>query len=253
MRLQIASDLHHQFAGAGLATSRLLPISQEADLLVLAGNIHLSDGVVSMYKDCGLPVVFVNGCSDLHGTDIKMTRKVLKVRALGTSVRYLERATFQYRNARFLGCCLWTDYCLSSAPLASAIRVANSRSADHRLIRYGRKLFGAEDAAREHAASRAWLAQQLAIAFDGPTVVVTHHAPSAKSIPLALRNREDCARLASELDDLVTKADIWVHGLIPDTVDYTIGRARVVCNARGLPWESYAGRRKFEPQFLVEF
>lgn len=252
MRLQIASDLHHQFSGAGLATSRLLPISKEADMLILAGNIHLSDAAINMYRDCGLPVVFVNGCIELHGADIGAARKVLFARTAGTSMRYLERTAFEQDHARFLGCCLWTDYCLGSRRPERVISAANRCSIYHRLIRYGRKSFGAEHAAKEHASSRAWLARQLAKTFDGATVVVTHHAPSIKSIPLALRNREECAALASELDDLVAKADVWIHGLIPDTLDYTIGRARVICNARGLPWESYAARRRFEPEFVIK-
>ncbi len=58
----------------------------------------------------------------------------------------------------------------------------------------GYRRFRPHDAARIHAATLAWLNARLSEPFDGPTVVVTHHAPSILSIPEHLRSdRCSCA------------------------------------------------------------
>ncbi len=57
---------------------------------------------------------------------------------------------------------------------------------DYRKIRVSpryRKLLP-EDTTLWHARSLRWLAEALAAPFDGSTVVVTHHAPSIRSVPL---------------------------------------------------------------------
>jgi hypothetical protein len=129
---------------------------------------------------------------------------------------------------------------------------ANRTSLDYRLIRHGNGLFKAEDSVSQHARCRAWLSRQLEKRFEGRTVVVTHHAPSGQSVPRVLRTNPVAASIASALDDLVRRADVWVHGRVADTLDYQIGSGRVVCNARGLPWDSSSDRRPFEREFLVE-
>lgn len=48
------------------------------------------------------------------------------------------------------------------------------------------------------------------------------------------------AAFASDLDAMVSKADLWVHGHIHDSMDYRLGKARVVCNWRGSPITIYA-------------
>ena len=95
-----------------------------------------------------------------------------------------------------------------------------------------------------HRQSRDWLAAKLDEPFDGKTVVVTHHAPSMRSI--AARYAEDpvSAAFGSNLNDLVAKANLWIHGHTHTAFRYQIGgripSRGVVCNPR-LPGETYAG------------
>ena len=91
-----------------------------------------------------------------------------------------------------------------------------------------------------HHRSRRWLQAQLD-ALDGErVVVVTHHAPSVRSVPARYAADPLSAAYASNLDDLILSASplLWVHGHIHDSFDYVIGDTRVVCNPRGyLPHE----------------
>ncbi len=81
-------------------------------------------------------------------------------------------------------------------------------------------------------------------------MVVTHHSPSAQSIPRQYENDILSASYASNLDNLVRELepDLWVHGHMHETCDYLIGKTRVVCNPRGYPDER---NPQFDPTLVV--
>jgi Icc-related predicted phosphoesterase len=82
-------------------------------------------------------------------------------------------------------------------------------------------------------------------------VVVTHHAPSQRSIPANYRDDILSAAYASQLDQFVedSLATVWIHGHIHEQQDYIIGRTRVLCNPRGYPDEP---NENFRPDFIIE-
>ena len=67
------------------------------------------------------------------------------------------------------------------------------------------------------------------------TVVVTHHAPSIRSVAEQYKNEHLSAAFASEMEKFIekTKPDLWVHGHVHTSSDYHIGSTRVICNPRG--------------------
>jgi Icc-related predicted phosphoesterase len=85
--------------------------------------------------------------------------------------------------------------------------------------------------------------------LDADTVVVTHHAPSARSVNPKYEGDYLNPAFASEiLGADGVDAPLWIHGHMHDAVDYTVGKTRVVCNPRGYPGEVY---RTGEYQFKV--
>ncbi|WP_341317455.1 metallophosphoesterase [Paraburkholderia sp. IMGN_8] len=252
MRLQVASDLHHGYIGSGLATARRLTVSPEADVLVLAGNVHSGAEGISLYADMHVPVVYVHGNQELHGLDIDRARQALRKRAAATSVTFLECAETYIEGVRFLGCCLWTDYQLSSIDKVLTMSEADRYLVDHRRIRRGARKFLPQDAVRENQKARSWLTDRLHEITASPTVVVTHHAPCLRSIPESLISSPYAPSLASDLRNLLPLASLWIHGHIHNTHEYTVGETAVVCNARGYPWERNSFRRKFEPEFVID-
>jgi hypothetical protein len=252
MRLQIASDLWHQYEGEGLATARPLALAGNVDYLILAGSIHTGAEMLRLYGSFDAPVLFVHGCGELRGRSPAGLSREFRKNANHTVVHYLERGVMHGVGIRFLGCCLWSDYAGGPLSRAESMGAANRTLIDHRVMTREGKLFRAEDAFVEHIACRDWLRRCLVTPFSGPTVVVTHFAPSYLSVPKHMRTTPTAAWHASSLDDLVRLADVWIHGRIPNTVDYMIDSTRVVCNARGLPRESTFPRRQFEPGFTIE-
>ena len=69
------------------------------------------------------------------------------------------------------------------------------------------------------------------------TVVITHFAPSFRSADPRYGAQPGTASFCNADDDLITKADLWIHGHLHCRHDYRVREAgretRVVCNARG--------------------
>ena len=236
MRVQIASDLHHEYARAGAPGSEALELANDVDLLILAGDIHARTKIIGLYGQCAVPVLYVHGNHEAYGTEYFALQHQLRTNLAGTALHFLERDELVMDGVRFLGCCLWTDYALRPPWRTVAMREAEIGLNDHRYIRYrSRRAFAPGDAAMEHEKSKVWLEGRLGVPFDGRTVVVTHHAPHPKSIPAEYADDVLSACFASDLTPLVEQADVWIHGHIHRSADYRVGRCRVICNPRGYP------------------
>ena len=88
--------------------------------------------------------------------------------------------------------------------------------------------------------------------FAGKTVVITHHAPSEKSVHPRYANNLLTPAFASDLEDLMEgdRVALWIHGHTHDVFDYEVYGTRVVCNPRGyLPYEA---KNKFNPEWVIE-
>ncbi|MDE2252924.1 MAG: metallophosphoesterase family protein [Betaproteobacteria bacterium] len=236
MKIQLASDLHLEFLARQFPNETLIAPAVGADVLVLAGDIGNDLLGVNLFAHWPVPVIYVPGNHEYYGTDWPKIREQLQRAARGTSVTVLDNGTWEYKGVRFLGATLWTDYRLrANRTQRQLMDVAGSRLRDHSVIRAGAEAFTPAMALSDHEQSRRWLEEQLALPFAGRTVVVTHHAPSARSIHPRFLGEPVNAAFVSELDGLVEKADLWLHGHVHDSFDYAVGGCRVVANPRGYP------------------
>jgi predicted phosphodiesterase len=235
MKLQIASDLHIEFTRHSFPNLAHLD-EADADVLVLAGDIDAGLHAVEQYRAHAKPVVYVHGNHEAYGRHYETLAGQLEKAADGTNVHYLERQAWIYQDVRFLGCCLWTDYRLDGNPL-EAMAQAELHMNDHSQIRkgYGMRVFAPADALADHRRSVEWLRKTLAEPFDGKTVVVTHHGVTPQSIDPKYAGDPLNPAFASDLTDLVGLADLWIHGHTHRSLDYQVGRCRVIANPRGYP------------------
>jgi len=83
------------------------------------------------------------------------------------------------------------------------------------------------------------------------TIVVTHHAPSSRSIPPQNVGDTLSAAFASDLDLMIqaSRVPLWIHGHTHYNVDYQIGMTRIYSNQRGYPNEMLPC---FEPGKIIE-
>jgi Icc-related predicted phosphoesterase len=99
-----------------------------------------------------------------------------------------------------------------------------------------------------------WLDGKLAEPFAGPTVVITHHAPSPKSIHPRFEDSLLNACFVSDVERLIagSRARLWIHGHTHDSFDYVLNGTRVVCNPRGYAKDGISENPRFDANFLVE-
>jgi hypothetical protein len=112
----------------------------------------------------------------------------------------------------------------------------------------GLRHFRPEDSAALHARARTWLSKMLARPRQGRArVVITHHLPCWHSVSPAFAAAASNPAFASDLDDCLPQADLWVHGHTHSSHDYLVAGCRVISNPRGYPMR----RGGFEnPRFL---
>ncbi|MET4442834.1 Icc-related predicted phosphoesterase [Bradyrhizobium sp. GM2.2] len=262
MKIFIASDLH----GEVWPHDYDVPEGLDFDVAVFAGDVHNAHQAVSWLTNqralWGKPVLFVAGNHEYYGSILEAAAARIRDASRGTNVHFLDAdAVPVIDGVRFLGCTLWTDYRFDARDQAQGIR-AGMQLNDHRLIRTSDgaefpRPFTPAEAYRRHVAERRWLTDRLAEEHDGPTVVVTHHAPHPGS--LHERYADDGAvngAFISDLSDIIAEhqPSLWVHGHVHDTHDYTVGETRIVCNPRGYSrgGDAFENSAGFIPDLVVE-
>jgi Icc-related predicted phosphoesterase len=270
MKLQLLSDLHLE-SHPDFAPEP----APDADLLVLAGDIGsyqqgsalraLDDhdfglGRFSPLRGWPVPVLFVPGNHEYDGLDFDEAHARLRDTCARLGITWLERESWVWGGVRFVGTTLWSDFdalgplagraipagVSSHAPpagLAAQLKAREKafRAANYYLRKAGTTRQGAPwlaETLREQAlACQHWLRQSLAQTHEGPTVVVTHFAPSLRSADPRYGLVPGTAGFCNALDELLAHAQLWLHGHLHCPSDYTHTGCRVVANPLG-----YAGK-----------
>jgi Icc-related predicted phosphoesterase len=253
----VLSDLHLENRPYWRLPETLPPF----DVAVFAGDIaETPRAAVEMFATApalaGRPVVYVPGNHEFFSGDIDARIADGKAAAEGTNIRLLDREAVAIAGARFVGAILWTDFALKN-DVARAMEVAEAGMYDHRLIRAGGESFTLSHALDRHRADLAFIEAELAKPFTGPTVVVTHHAPHARSIHPKYAATVLSAAFASDLTAVIERGrpDLWLHGHTHASSDYRVGETRVVCNPKGNGPKIRGGdfdNRDFREGFVVE-
>ena len=231
MRLLILSDLHLEFAPITLNRT-------DADVVILAGDTRPGIKGLSWARDAfpNSEVVYILGNHEYYGQAIPRHSVKLKELAQGSHIHVLENDALILGDVIFLGCTLWTDFELFGNPRIAGYFATQDMN-DYRRIHVSpsyRKLRSLDTAGLHHS-SRHWLAKQFDQHQGSKIVVVTHHAPSARSLPESYEDDILYAASASHMDDIVetSRAVLWVHGHRHVSYDYFIGSTHIICNPRG--------------------
>ena len=251
MKLHVLSDLH-------LAVRPFDPPTADADVTVIAGDLGTPDEAVTWARGLGRPVVLIPGNHEYHGHSIPGAVRRMRELAEGTSVHVLANDALVLGGVRFLGTTLWTDYLLYDDAEARALAIVEAWRLvkDYRAIRLDDDgaPFTPYAAAALFAGTSRWLAARLDEPHDGPTVVVSHHAPSARSVHPRFAESIVNPSFVSNAEHLLNgrKVALWVHGHAHDGFDYAVNGTRVLCNPRGHTRHGAIENDRFDPGMVVE-
>jgi Calcineurin-like phosphoesterase len=241
MKIQLLSDLH-------LETESFDPEpAPGADLLVLAGDIDATWAGYRRFAGWRVPVIVVAGNHEFDFREVDDAWPALRDECARLGFTLLQReatviSAADGRRVRFVGATRWSDFSL----FGDAGRERAERAAAYFLrlmsATRGGRPFDAAAVRAEGLACRAWLEAELSRSAAGQwdaTVVVTHFGPSLRSADPRYGRQPGTASFCNADDDLLPKADLWLHGHLHCRRDYRVDRTgrrptRVVCNARGL-------------------
>lgn len=279
MKIQILTDLHIEFDHHPVLK---LP---GGDVLLLPGDVcvaaylrkNRTDKLANkhgrvcrefFFHECAKyqKVYYIMGNHEHYNGIFDYTVETMREFLEGTNVTVLENEWVKLKEDWSLfGGTLWTDY---NNDDWFARRAAKDKMNDHQIIKkikpkdrlnnpYGDTFgnFLPTDAFDEHRKCIKELreGQYDMTRIDDKKIIMTHHAPTARSVhPRFAGDILNYAYYTNLEDIMLDNATVkyWFHGHMHDNHDYMVGECRVVCNPRG--YAGYQLNEGFNPEFELE-
>ena len=242
MKLRIISDIHCDINSGQNTNFDFAP----DDFVICCGDISGDRITTEKWINNNLKqgiVVDGNHLGYTHFTyakeeSLNLSIKYLQNKFLGP-VHFLENQSIVIDNICFIGCILFTDFNLYGNPDGCRF-IAQKYLNDFRNVKLYEKgklrTISTEDQFALHKKSINFIEKTCQKYKDKKIVVVTHHAPSLKSIFEEYKNDLLSAAFASNLEYLFERYSnikLWCHGHVHNSVDYKLGNARVIANPLG--------------------
>lgn len=267
MKINLVSDIHLEFAPMELPGG---------DVLILSGDIAEAKGILRdfhstrtepytpgalryydfFWHECAKynRVFYVMGNHEHYRGRFDQTYDNLKS-AMPPNVTVLENEVVEHNGVMFMGATLWTN--CNNADSLTLYHLKHMMN-DYKVIQNHYKDKGLyhklipEYTFRVHFDTLQYFQLMLSEHRDKPFVIMTHHAPSFKSVPEQFAHDQLMnGGYASDLSEFILDNEnikVWTHGHMHDPVDYMIGDTRIVSNPRG-----YVGYERHSTVFDAGF
>jgi predicted phosphodiesterase len=240
MRIKILSDLHLEIQRDQGKHFISALSTNNCDVLVIAGDLHV--GFESIKKSLQLfsshfknqKIVYVAGNHEYYNRDkiSELDQELQEIQIENVSI--LNNSIAQIDGVNFLGSTLWFPFHHDNGSKSWSLN-------DFFSIRDFE-----EDVYKKNEQCINFLKQNI----KSDSIVVTHHLPSQQCVAPFYKNSPLNCFFVCEVDELIKKAKVWIHGHTHSSINIKIGDASVICNPFG-----YLGHDlnpKFNPDCIIE-
>ena len=282
MKIKVVSDLHLEFSDINIKNNG-------ADVLILSGDILVAQDLHDhppVLTDTGRSilanvqglgrrqesaqrfrdflkrvsfqyphVIYVAGNHEFyHGKWVGAFDYIREECAQYSNLYFMENDSKEIDGVTFLGASLWTD--MNKGDPTTKFTVTQYMN-DFKTIRHDKKDYRKlrpDDCINRHLQTLEYFKTVLDSAPEKQYVVVTHMAPTFKSIGSryvteTLMNGAYASNLSEFILDR-PQIKLWTHGHVHDPSDYYVGSTRVVCNPRG--YEGYEQDTGWDPTLIID-
>jgi Icc-related predicted phosphoesterase len=136
----------------------------------------------------------------------------------------------------FIGATLWTDYDKNNKNVKNLSKYLLNDAKASSYMACPDEIYIRHNTHKDYIFSTIDMAYEVGCI----PIVVTHHAPSMKSISKEFADNKLNHAFASDLaDSIITyRPKLWIHGHTHHLNDYMIGKTRIISNPRGYPNEN---------------
>lgn len=266
MKLLQVSDIHLEF------DPDFRIINPGADVLVLGGDICVANKFTKgedspyyqhaqvwkdFFRQCSedfADTVYIMGNHEHYSGRFDLTVDIMRTALADFSnIHILDNQSIELHGFLIIGSTLWTNVNKSDPIAESIIRFAMN---DYKLIQVKdgntyRKL-QPFDTIKAHQDAVRYITDNASL--SDKVIVLTHHAPTYKSIHEKYNNKDDYHinfAYASDLErtiESLPQIKLWTHGHVHNSFEYQVGNCRVLCNPKGYRNEN----KQFNPGKVIE-
>ncbi|AGS80918.1 Ser/Thr protein phosphatase family protein [Caulobacter phage Cr30] len=265
MKIHFSSDNHLEWYKHARIDYQ---VPKDADVIVIAGDFISGKQGPKILSEMfpNIPVIYVSGNHEIWSKRVLgQHMETLREKASKTrNVHFLQNDSVIIDGVKFIGATLWTDYNLYGTQVLSMLD-AQSGMNDYSKIYYktwkeakhaGDQNVTPYDLLHEHQTTVRYIVEQLNN-YDGKKVVVTHHGPSEKSVHPQYQGNRLNPCYVSRLEWMMLQDEspnLWIHGHVHHSFDFTIGKTRVMTNPMGYPVgpKNALENTEFNPNLIVE-
>ena len=218
MKLLITSDTHLEFhIDPKIFLDSLC--KHDVDIIVIAGDFDTAETLIItldyLCKITKTPILFVAGNHEYYHSDRATVSTILEhIQRTHEHFHWLNNTEVTILGQSFVGTTLWFQNNLSTA-----IHSVNFN--DFHQIKDFRKWVY-----EENEKSVDFLNKNI----HGESIVITHHAPSEKSMQTGYNDSLSCF-FYTDMERLISEVQprVWIYGHTHYNLDYNIGRTRIIC------------------------
>jgi len=265
MKIHVMSDLHLEFAPLELPGGDILLLAGDICVAAYLAKQRTDDKAISHKKRCKEfffeqcakynKVYYIAGNHEHYQGIFDYTIDTLKEFLEGSNVTVLEKEVVDLGAWNLYAATLWTDY--NSNEFWAKLAAKNGLNDHHVIKNSNMTKFNPDNALADHELALQKLDEMLYNwkDIDKPTMVMTHHAPTYKSIHPKYGNDALNYAYCSNLSETIMRhknIKYWFHGHTHTCFDYEVDQCRVVANPRG--YAHHGGSRPPEnEEFNVNF